>query len=130
VLFDQYDLRLHIAKRYAGVLSIMKKILACFVIAAVPTVGAAQSLVCAGKIIGEGVTQAEVSARCGTPTQADHRTSNLAPAIGSTGEISSDDVTQVEVWTYNFGPNKLMQRIWFEGGIVKRVESLGYGHSS
>jgi hypothetical protein len=117
---------LHIAKRYARVLSIMIKKLACFVIVAVPTLGAAQSVVCAGKIINEGVTRAEVTARCGMPAQVDHRTSNLVPAIGSTGDYSGEDV-QVDVWTYNFGPNKLMQRIWFEDGIVKRVESLGYG---
>ena len=28
------------------------------------------------------------------------------------------------MWTYNFGPQKLMQRIWFEDGRVKLVESL------
>jgi hypothetical protein len=34
----------------------------------------------------------------------------------------------VEVWIYNFGPNKLMQRIRFEDGVVVRIESLGYGY--
>lgn len=33
----------------------------------------------------------------------------------------------VEVWTYNFGPSRLMQRIRFENGVVVRIESLGYG---
>ena len=102
-------------------------------LALVPTLGLAQSVVCSGKIINEGVSQAEVSAMCGTPVQVDHHTRNLVTAVGSVtqpgyyaGASASDDV-QVEVWTYNFGPNKLMQRIWFEDGLVKRVESLGYG---
>jgi hypothetical protein len=34
---------------------------------------------------------------------------------------------QVEIWTYNFGPNKLLQRIRFENGIVVKIDSLGYG---
>jgi hypothetical protein len=32
-----------------------------------------------------------------------------------------------EVWTYNFGPSRLMQRIRFENGVVVKIESLGYG---
>jgi hypothetical protein len=107
----------------------MIKWLACFGVAAFPLLGSAQSVVCAGKIINEGISQAEVNAKCGPPAQVDHRTTNLVAAIGSANYIAgtSDDM-QVEVWTYNFGPNRLMQRIWFEGGLVKRVESLGYGY--
>jgi uncharacterized protein YvpB len=33
----------------------------------------------------------------------------------------------VEVWTYNFGPHRLMQRVRFENDVVVRIESLGYG---
>jgi len=34
----------------------------------------------------------------------------------------------LEMWTYNFGPTKLMQRIWFEDGVVVKIESLDYGY--
>jgi hypothetical protein len=34
----------------------------------------------------------------------------------------------VETWTYNFGPNKLMQRLRFVDGVLEDIESLGYGH--
>jgi hypothetical protein len=88
---------------------------------------AAQSVVCAGKIINEGVTKAEVIAACGAPTQIGNGSDTAEPAIGEVAPPSSDD-GQAEVWTYNFGPAKLMQRIWFEDGRVKRVESLGHGH--
>ncbi len=94
--------------------------LVCAVVLSVPTWAAAQSVVCAGKIINEGISQVEVSAKCGTPAQVDHRTRYLGAAIGDVSQPSyiagaSEDV-QVEVWTYNFGPNRLMQRIWFEDG--------------
>jgi hypothetical protein len=109
----------------------MLKMLVCAALATIPALGIAQSVVCGGKIINEGVSQVEVSAKCGTPAQVDHHTRNLVAAVGAVSQPSyvvgtSDDV-DVDVWTYNFGPNKLMQRIWFEGGLVKRVESLGYG---
>ena len=96
-------------------------------IAVVPQLGAAQSVVCAGKIINEGVTKANVAAACGPPTEVVGRSGALAPAVGEVTPPSNDD-GDIAVWTYNFGPNKLMQRIWFEDGLVKRVESLGYGH--
>jgi Protein of unknown function (DUF2845) len=33
----------------------------------------------------------------------------------------------VETWIYNFGPNRLMQSIRFENGVVVKIDSLGYG---
>jgi hypothetical protein len=89
-----------------------------------PGLAGAQTLVCGSKIINEGVTKAQVAAACGTPTQVGQDAHT--PAIGEVAVPDSDETT--EVWTYNFGPSKLMQRIWFEDGRVARVESLGYGH--
>jgi hypothetical protein len=34
----------------------------------------------------------------------------------------------VEIWTYNFGPYKLMRRVRFVDGFVEDIETLGYGH--
>jgi len=96
-------------------------------IAVAPQLGATQSVVCAGKIINEGVTKAQVIAACGKPTQVGNRTGALEPAIGEVTPPSSDD-GRIEVWTYDFGPTKLVQRIWFEDGVVKRVESQAHGH--
>jgi Protein of unknown function (DUF2845) len=33
---------------------------------------------------------------------------------------------QIEFWTYNFGPNQLMERVRIEDGIVVGIQSLGY----
>ena len=102
----------------------MAKGLLILLVAVVAGLGSAQSVVCSGKIINEGVTKAAVAAACGTPTQVGRDAHE--PAIGKATAPDSDEGT--EVWTYNFGPTKLMQRIWFEDGRVKLVESLGYGH--
>ena len=93
-------------------------------IALAPQTGTAQSVSCAGSIINQGVTKAEVLAKCGAPSEGGNRTGEEGAAIGAVAPPSAGD----EVWTYNFGPSRLMQRIWFEDGVVTRVESLGYGH--
>jgi hypothetical protein len=76
-------------------------------VALTPQLGSAQSVTCAGKIINQGVTKAEVAAACGKPTQVGEDAHD--PAIGKAAASDSDEGT--EVWTYNFGPTKLMQRI-------------------
>lgn len=32
-------------------------------------------------------------------------------------------------YVYNFGPRKLMRRLLFEGGVLVRIETLGYGYN-
>jgi hypothetical protein len=96
-----------------------------------PTLAAGQAVVCADKVLNEGVTQVEVTAQCGTPAQVDHRMNSVGTAVVDgthpTYIAGSSEVRRVDIWTYDFGPNRLMQRIWFEDGRVTRVESLGYG---
>ena len=113
-------------------------------VACLPLSAMAGSLRCGEKLITDGMSQAEVSARCGQPTQIEHQTnygeaatavSPAAPPIGTLppaglmGPIGgrSGSETAVEIWTYNFGPNRLMERIRFENGVVIKIESLGYG---
>jgi hypothetical protein len=102
-----------------------------FVVTCFPVVAGAQSIVCDGKIINEGISQAEVAAKCGTPAQVDHSSEYHGGAVVSGGQpnliAGSSTEVQIEIWTYNFGPNKLMQRIRFEDGRVVRIESMGYG---
>lgn len=108
----------------------MNKWLMAAVVACVPTLVTAQSLRCDGKIIGQGTTRAKVAALCGDPVQTDQKSVLYqAPGSDSRGNplVTAVEV-QVEVWIYNFGPNRLMQRIRFEDGLVVRIESLGYGY--
>lgn len=112
-----------------------------------PLSAGAGTLRCGEKLITNGTSQAEVAARCGQPTQIDHQETygeqagmvspaappmRALPPTGPAGPIGpiggrSGTETRVEIWTYNFGPTRLMQRIRFEDGEVVQIESLGYG---
>jgi hypothetical protein len=110
----------------------MEKWLMAAIVAVVPALGMAQSLRCDRKIISGGATRAEVAAFCGDPVQVDQKSAYYRPidSVGNQSNLRAPAVVevQVEVWTYNFGPNRLMQRIRFEDGVVVRIESLGYGY--
>ena len=106
----------------------MNRWLLLVVLAWTPALALSQSLRCSDKIISEGSTRLEVASLCGDPAQVEHKTiyndvSAAVPGVvaGTTTEI------HVEIWIYNFGPNRLMQRIWLEDGVVVRIDSLGYG---
>jgi hypothetical protein len=85
-------------------------------------------------LINNGTSKEEVAARCGQATQIEQQTTygevaTAAPPMGVLPPIGarSSAETRVEVWTYNFGPTRLMQRIRFANGVVVKIESLGYG---
>jgi hypothetical protein len=108
----------------------MNKWLMAAAAACVPTLAMAQSLRCDDKIISQGTSRAKVAALCGDPVQADQKSVYYRP-IAATGQrlnpIDAIEV-QVEVWIYNFGPDRLMQRIRFEDGVVVQIDSIGYGY--
>jgi hypothetical protein len=95
-----------------------------------PGVLMADSIRCGSRIITRGSSSAELSAFCGDPAQVTKSSSYVGGgrgadgvAYGTTGEIV------VEIWTYNFGPNQLMERVRIENGIVAQIDSLGYGYN-
>ena len=115
-----------------------------------PLAAGAESLRCGEALVTEGTTQAEVVARCGQPAHVDHQVIYSDSGAAAPGGLPpgrlvggplpgvplkqlpgiagrSETEIQVEIWTYNFGPTRLMQRIRFENGVVVRIESLGYG---
>lgn len=108
----------------------------CFTLSA-----SAQSLRCGEAVIAEGTAQAEVAARCGQPSQINRQTLYSEGAAALPGGAvpgkglpvvpgivtRSGNETAVETWVYNFGPDRLMQSIRFENGVVVKIESLGYG---
>jgi hypothetical protein len=92
------------------------------------------ALRCGSKIVSEGDTRDEVAAKCGEPTDViAGRSVFRRPVVwdyrGRPHYIGEDFMEiPVESWVYNLGPNKLMRRIRFEGGIVVEIETLGYGY--
>lgn len=90
-------------------------------LALLPALALGQSLRCGSKLITEGMSQAKVAALCGQPAQVVHPPGNDAIVPGAYD-------AQEEIWTYNFGPNRLMQRIRFRNGVVAKIDAVGYGY--
>lgn len=92
------------------------------------------SMQCGTKLIVEGVTRSEVATKCGEPAEViTQRSVFHRPVMWANGRpyfIGEDFIEiPVETWIYNFGPNKLMRSVRFEGGFVVEIETLGYGYN-
>ena len=107
----------------------------------------AEAMRCGNKLVSAGQHMAEVLGRCGEPVHVQqrliYRTGLPRPDYARSPGLRyrGDDVTreellihqrsvvevQVELWTYNFGPRKLMRLVRFENGVVRDIKTLGYG---
>jgi len=91
---------------------------------------------CKNKIVREDMHEQQVIAICGEPTTR----RNLGLAVrgytwrgnGSSrryyGYGNLVEEVLVTEYVYNFGPRKLMRRLIFEGGVLVKIESIGYGY--
>jgi len=91
------------------------------ILALLPTLALGDPMRCGSELITKGTSQAKVAALCGQPAQV------VRPAVSGGVEPGVSDVDE-EIWVYNFGPNRLMQRIRFRNGIVASIDSVGYGY--
>ena len=97
---------------------------------------------CKNKIVKDGMHEQQVIAICGQPTTLRHigyalRGVNYGYRSVHRGGLSrgyypgytgiSEEVVVTE-YIYNFGPRKLMRRLVFEGGVLVRIETIGYGY--
>lgn len=100
----------------------------------------ADSMRCGNKLVLPGDSMHEVKARCGDPDDAMHRTevrktvnrvSGPCPDNVNGVKCSSSAVDSVEVaideWTYDFGPDRLIQELRFEDGKLVSITNRGYG---
>ena len=109
----------------------MKSILIFLVAVTSPSLSWADGVRCGGRIFTVGDSSAEMGEACGQPAQI-----SRFIVDGVTGSVragvrpqDTSGQTQVEIWTFNFGPNQLMQRVRVENGVVVKIESLGYGYN-
>ena len=95
---------------------------------------------CGTRIVSKGDIQAKVLRFCGEPETVSTRYSERAGYVPrhryddryliryrDYGRYFRTEVI-IEEWVYNLGPNKLMRRITFENGVVRKVETLGRGY--
>lgn len=109
----------------------MKGILLLLLTATLPTLSWADGVRCGSRIFNVGDSSVEMDAICGHPAQITRFTVD-----GVTGSVRAglhpqvtSGQTEVEIWTFNFGPNQFMQRVRIENGVLVKIESLGYGYN-
>jgi len=89
-----------------------------------PTLGHAASMRCGTHVVADGATKATVLLKCGEPQSKESRTETTEKKTRD-GDTSTTTTTQknIEEWTYNFGPTRLMQVVTFENGVLTDVKS-------
>jgi hypothetical protein len=89
---------------------------------------AADSMRCGTKLLTDGDPFDKVEALCGSPTSIERR-EILRPYGYHRGvTVHSSYEVSVEIWTYNFGPHKLMYRLRFEDGLIVDIDTLSHGY--
>lgn len=91
----------------------------------------AHALRCGNRLVSQGDTQAELLAKCGEPTQINHRQVSVPIRVWDSHlhDYRLDySIIYIEEWIYNFGPRRFMQSIQFKDGRVEQIESLDYGY--
>lgn len=88
---------------------------------------------CGQAVVSVGDHQIEVLKECGEPATIERFPALLVPGATVFGDrfyapfASPLNPVSVEVWTYNFGPRRLMRQVRLEGGAVAEIRTLGYG---
>ena len=92
----------------------------------------ADNMRCGNRLLGNGDPRAKVRQLCGEPADIQTQSILRRPTFNFGGRILAygDGYVEVpvEIWTYNFGPYKLMRQVRFVDGIVEEIETLGYGY--
>jgi len=95
-----------------------------------PAVGSADTLRCGSKLISEGDSIEKLLQYCGEPIEQKRTWITRQPRFEYGGQEipfeGSEDVP-VDLWTYDFGANKLMRRIRLVAGKVDSIETLEHG---
>jgi hypothetical protein len=97
-----------------------------------PALVHAENLRCGSKVVQTGDPHTIVRAKCGEPTDVSRQSTLRRPTFVRNGRVfyGAEELVEVpvEVWTYNFGPNKFMRRLRFVDGILEEIQTLGYGY--
>jgi hypothetical protein len=101
---------------------------ALLLLAALPAAG--DTMRCGSRLIIEEDSIEKVLYYCGEPVSKSRYWIVRQPRyyIGSNEyAFPGEEDVPVDLWTYDFGPNKLMRRLRFVAGVLENIETLGYG---
>lgn len=84
---------------------------------------------CGNLLISEGDNFAEVENICGAADSTIDMGTKVIYKQVQQGEQSAAIAESIkqDLWVYNRGPNKLIRNLYFENGILVRIESGGRG---
>ena len=93
----------------------------------------ADTLRCGSRLVAEGDSAASLRKKCGEPVNIEKQDLVRGPYVWQDNRYryvapGSPIEYRVELWTFNFGPKRLMARVRLEAGIVTEVKTLGYGY--
>lgn len=95
-----------------------------------PAAAQADAMRCGSRLIAEGDSLEKVLELCGEPAARQRTWIVRQPRFEYGGrEVpfqGSEDVP-VDLWTYDFGPNRLVRRVRFVAGKVESIETLEHG---
>jgi len=103
---------------------------ACAILMLLPRISLADSMRCGSRIVKDGDTIEKVLDVCGEPVAKERTWIQRAPQYELGGTYHSFPGTEevpVDLWTYDFGSNKLMRRVRFVDGLVVSIVELGKG---
>ena len=87
--------------------------------------GTAWALPCKGLSVNTGDTEEDVAAKCGEAMLKEQRIVKVEETDG--GGENGSTTTTIDEWTFDFGPDELMQSYRFENGKLVEIASIGYG---
>jgi hypothetical protein len=90
---------------------------------------AADSMRCGSKLMTDGDPSDKVLAYCGEPASIERREILRGYGYYHGAPVNAAYEVSVELWTYNFGPHKLMYRLRFEDGLLVDVDTLSHGYN-
>jgi len=97
-----------------------------------PAPSTADSMRCGSRLVKDDDTIEKVLDTCGEPVTKERTWILRQPRyeLGSHEySFPGTEEVPVDTWTYDFGPNKLMQRVRFVAGKVDSITTLGKGAS-
>jgi hypothetical protein len=86
----------------------------------------AWALRCGTHIVKQGDLAPQVREECGDPFYIGYYVGPPGAGVETPADVPVAAVT-TEAWYYNFGPQRLMVRLEFSGGVLAREQTLGYG---
>jgi hypothetical protein len=91
----------------------------------------AYALRCGGRVVSEGDSSLRLREYCGNPAQIEQREERVeVERYDSLHQryYREQQVKPYEIWIYNFGPQRLINRIEVRDGVIKRITTGGYGY--